>query len=321
MMPRLSDEQKVARRLGLGASDISELIGISPYEGASPVRLFAEKTGLVPDEDDIETKEQMVGHALELPLVKLYERESGRTVSVSGEYVESVVDEQDSWMRCNLDGRIEGARIALEIKCVGIGMASDWDLLSDDGIPHYVRTQCAWQMRVADLDEVHVVALVAGPSGFRVYYVKRDRELESALVTEARAFWLRVQERRIPPLDASSASKELLERLYPPPPTDVEVQAPDELVDMMKRRIRAAAAEARAGEAKEILNNEIREAMGKLGATVAWSAEARATWRSSRDGKRPLLVKAAGDAKVPRAAKGRKPNAAHPPLIDDGEVF
>ncbi len=324
-MPRLSEQQKRDRRQGLGASDIAELLGISPYERASPVRLFAEKAGLEytdPDEEEEqETIEQRVGHALEGALVRLYEQESNREVETMGAFVESVVRPDPPWARCNLDARIKGARIGLEIKVVGIGMAGDWDLGSDDGIPHYVRTQVAWQMFVADLDAVHVVSLVGG-TAFRVFYIDRDRALEELLFADARAFWLDVIANKAPALDATSSSREYLEELYPSPPNDVEIDVRDlpEVVAIGERRVKAAEAESRAVEAKELAGNELREAMGKLGATVAWCGSWRATWRKSKNGARPLVVKRVASKDEPRVRKIRA-TAANPPVIDDGEVF
>ena len=305
-MPRLSTEQKASRREGIGSSDVAELLGISPYEGASPVRLWAEKTGRLPPDDDEETTAQAVGHALEGALVTLYERESGRKVHVSGEYVESVTDAEHPWMRANLDGRIEGAPIALEIKAVGIGMARDWDILADDGIPAYVRVQVAWQMRVAKLEEVHVVALVAGPSGFRVFYVKRDPELEALIVAAAERFWRGVTENECPPLDASKATIEYLESLYPSPPVDVEVRATEVIAHLLDAHVDAGRVESDAKEARAILGARIRAAMGELGATVTWSATARATWKADKNGQRSLRVVTAGEA---RKLEVRRPKA------------
>lgn len=309
--------------MGIGSSDVAELLGISPYEGSSPVRLFAEKTGLLPDDDDEETIEQTVGHALEGALVKLYEAQSGRTAIVAGDFVESVQHREHAWRRANLDARIEGASAALEIKAVGIGMASDWDLDSDDGIPHYVRVQVAWQMHVADLDEVHVVALVAGPSGFRVFYVKRDRELEDLIVAEANAFWAAVQARTAPPVDASSSCKAYLERLYPSPPADVEVEiTDDDEIAIGVRRLKAEAVRKRAEEAKDIASNELRELLGAKGATIAWCPLWRATWKPDKNGQRSLLIKGRGELEAPRRDVKPKPNAKRPPvLVEDGEAF
>jgi putative phage-type endonuclease len=321
-MPRLSPQQKADRRLGIGSSDIAELLGISPYEGASPVRLFAEKIGMLPDDDE-ETLEQEVGHALEGALARMYEAKSGHTVITSGEYVESVCHPVHRWRRANLDGRIEGKRAALEIKCVGIGMAADWDLDSDDGIPHYVRVQVAWQMHVADLDEIHVVALVGGPSGFRVFYVKRDLELEALIVAEADKAWMAIQARTAPPVDASSSCKVYLERLYPSPPEDVEVEiTDDEEIMIGVRRVKAEVYRKRAEEAKDIASNELRELMGKKGATIAWCGLWRATWKADKNGQRSLKVTGRGELEPPKRALAPKPNAKRPPaLVEDGDVF
>lgn len=293
------------------------MIGISPYQGASPVRLFAEKTGMLPDEEDEETIEKRVGHAIEPALVKLYEEESGRKVLTVGEYVESVVHPEHSWARCNLDARIDGARIGLEIKHVGIGMHVDWDLDSDDGIPNYVRTQTVWQCLVAGLDEVHVVVLCAGR--FRVFYTLRDLDLESALFEQAKRFWGDVVARKLPTLDGSAAARALLEAMYPPPPKDVVIEADANLQELLANRIAAHDAEGRAAERKEILNNLVREAMGKQGATVAMCSTAKAIWRVSKSGQRPLRVDPMGEAKRPRQRKGNAERL--PVLVDDEEVF
>ena len=324
-MPRLSPEQKAARKLGIGSSDVAELLGISPYEGASPVRLFAEKTGIITDDDDEETIEQEVGHALEGALRSLYEIKSGERVLSSGEYVESVKHPDHPWRVANLDGRIEGKRAALEIKAVGIGMAADWDLDSDDGIPNYVHVQVAWQMHVADLDEVHVVALVGGPSGFRVFYVKRDLELEALIVAAASAFWENVAARHVPPLDASAACKAYLEKIHPTPPADIELALDEEkdaeLVAAGVRRVKAALLEKRANEAKEIANNELRDGMGTRGVTVAWCSLWRATWRPDKNGRRNLLVTGRGELEEVRVRKPKADASRPPVLVDDGEVI
>jgi predicted phage-related endonuclease len=250
--------------------------------------------------------------------VLLYERESNRKAMLSGEYVESVVHPQHAWKRCNLDGRVEGARIGLEVKVVGIGMAADWDLLADDGIPHYVRVQVAWQMHVADLDEVHVISLVGGASGFRVFYIRRDLRLEAVLVGAAEAFWRRCAQKDCPPLDASDASRALVEALYPPPEKLIEAQAEGELADLIEARVHAAQRESSWKDQKEILSAQIREAMGKAGIGVAWSRVARATYSKDRNGKPYLRVNATKEAKAPRVVKR---NAASAALIDDGEAF
>lgn len=311
-MPKLSDDQRLARKLGIGASDVAELLGISPYQGASPLRLWAEKRGLLDDVPDEESIEMRVGHAIEPALVMLYQEESGWEAKLSGEYVESVARHDVEWMRCNLDGRVVGQAIGLEVKHVGFGMHDEWDLLSDDGIPHYVRVQCVWQMMVAGLEQVHVIALVCGR--FRVFYVHRDAGIESLLYNHANAFWQLVVTGEQPPLDASDAARELLNRLYPSPPSPIRVEVDDEVERLMAARIAASDAESRMAERKEILNNQIREWLGKRGASDVVGVLAKASWRTNKASVRTLRVDPRGAAKKPRMPKATA--ITIPDLID-----
>lgn len=275
-MPRLTREQILARRDGIGSSDVPELLGFSPYEGAGPIRLFAEKSGLLPLEEDEEEADALaLGHLLEEPLVRFYEKKTGHVAELG---FETVIHPEHAWRRASLDARVRGRSCALEVKCVGIGMHRGWDPLSDDGIPNYVRAQCAWQMHVADLEEVHVVAMIGGPSGFRVFYVQRDRELEELMVAEAAAFWTRVLERRAPALDGSEAARAYLERKFPSPPEPVEVEAPEDMIAIGTVRARFAIAEKRAGEEKSRADALIMARMGELGATVMHCPAWRASW-------------------------------------------
>lgn len=300
-MPRLSPEQKAARRRGIGSSDVPVILGLSPYADASPLALYLDKIGELGTDDDVdETIEQRVGHAVEGALVRLYEEESGFKVATVGTFVESVRHPEHDWRVANLDARIVDKRAALEIKAVGIGMARDWDLGSDDGIPHYVRAQVAWQMHVADLDEVHVVAMVGGPSGFRVFYVQRDVELERLIVEQASAFWAKVQAREQPELDGSDVAREYLDRKYPPREGDVVVDVSDDaaLVELGAARLQAHVDESTAKERKATLSNKLVAAMGERAANVLTCDAWRATYKADRNGRRSLLIKDRRDPKM-----------------------
>ena len=281
-MPRLTADQLASRRQGLGSSDIPELLGLAPWENASPLRLFAEKRGMLPDDGNDESLEQRVGHALEPALIQLYESESGFRVVPQ---TETVVHRVHPWARATIDGRIVDKSAALEIKVVGIGMARGWDLRADDGIPHYVRSQVAWQMAVEELDEVHVAALVLGTQ-FRVFYVQRDHELEAAIWKQAAAFWDRVQNNQPPDLDATDTTKKYLAAKYPAAPPDVSVEATGDIVGVGVRRAGQAESARAAEDDKVLCDARIMQAMGEAGASEMWCKEWRATWRQAKSGKR-----------------------------------
>jgi putative phage-type endonuclease len=283
-MGRLSAEQIEARRHGIGSSDVATVLGLSPYRGCTPLALWLEKTGQAVEvgEDDEDGTHLEIGHLFEPVLVKLFEARSGLTVATQGEGVESVSHPDHPWRRANLDGRVVGQRAAVEVKCVGIGMARDWDLTSDDGIPHYVRCQVAWQMHVADLDLVWVVALVGGPTGFRVFEVKRDLELERAIVSACEAFWARVQSREAPELDGSRIARAWLDRLYPPREPEVVYtleEADYPVLRLGMARLDAAAREKAAKAEKDALGNELVRAMGERECDVLICDDWRASYR------------------------------------------
>ena len=314
-MGRLSAEQIAARRLGVGSSDVAGVLGLSPYRGCTPLALWLEKTGQaveVEGDDDDDTPLE-IGHLFEPVLVKLFEARSGLTVATQGEGVESVVHPDHTWRRANLDGRVVGQRSAVEVKCVGIGMAKDWDLTSDDGIPHYVRVQVAWQMHVADLDLVWVVALVGGPSGFRVYEVRRDLELEGAIVAACAAFWARVQGGEAPPLDGSREARAWLDRLYPPREPEVVYtleEADYPVLRLGMARLDASAREKAAKAEVGALSNELIKAMGERECDVLLCDDWRASYRVQGKRGRVLTV------------RSRRPlGAMTTGNVDDGEVM
>jgi predicted phage-related endonuclease len=177
-------------------------------------------------------------------------------------------------------------------------------------------------MSCADLAAVHVVGLIGGPSGFRVWYVARDLELEALLEKEASRFWNEhVMTKTPPPLDGTSASRDYLETLYPAPAKDVVVPAPAEMVSIGEKRCTAHNVSASAIEAKEVCNAMIIEAMGKAGATVMWCPTWRATYRPNKAGKRLLTVTALGPPKVRQPRPNAKTLGDVGEMPDDGEAF
>jgi putative phage-type endonuclease len=291
-MPRLTDQQRAERRLGIGSSDIPTILGLSPYQDQSPVLLWLEKTGQWVPEESPDSSAMELGHLVEPVLCAHYARQSGLTILREGQGVESVRHPVYGWRRCNLDGRIADRSAAVEIKFVGMGMARHWDLLADDGIPHYVRAQVAWQMHVADLAEVHVIACVGGPAGFRGWIIPRDIALEEAIVRAAHEFHELVIAGIQPELDGSAGVRAWLDEKYPPRGEDVVWVVEDQpVIQVGVDRCDAARAEKVAQASKKRTSNLLVQAMGERGATVATCDHWRATYRASKAGERRLLVK------------------------------
>lgn len=221
-MPRLTEEQREARRHFIGASDIAAIAGVNPYKDAFDV--LNEKLGFAPEGEDNEAADW--GHRLE-PVVRSWYVQHGtdeaETVLVP---CGTVRHPTRGWMGCTLDSKIHGLRRGLEIKVVGARMIYDWDPGDDAGVPHYVRAQNAWQMACVDLDEIDDAALLGGTEA-KVWRIARDPELERRLVAIGEEFWRRhVLERVAPTLTGSDSVRTYLDAKYPPPPKPV-VAVPD----------------------------------------------------------------------------------------------
>lgn len=314
-MGRLSAEQIASRREGIGSSDVATILGLSPYQGNTPLALWLEKTGQAVEVERDETAMEL-GHLFEPVLVLLFERQSKLTVLTRGEHVESVAHPDHPWRRANLDGRIADKRAAVEVKVVGVGMMRDWDANADDGIPHYVRCQVAWQMHVADLDMVYVVALIGGTT-FRVYEIARDLEIERPIVAACEAFWRTVTERTEPDLDGSAIARAWLNRLYPPREPEVVVTLDEHdyedmgVIAMAKERAHEAAKEKLAKAQKECVTNALIKAMGERECDVLYlPGEFRASYRT--EGKKGRVFRLRSMAKLGAMGTGN---------VDDGEVI
>jgi putative phage-type endonuclease len=216
-MPALTPEQIAARKLGLGSSDIASIIGLGGFATSKPWNVYVDKLGIEPSAPS--TPEQKRGHDLEPLLLKWYAEETGESILPGG----TIVHRSEPWAFATIDGKVVGKPALVECKAVGIGPSMQWDRYADDGIPHYVRVQAAWQMWVCDYPEqVDVAAMIGGPSSFHVFRVKRDLELEALIVPAARKFWFENVVALVPPaIDDSDACRAYLAKRYPEPTSPV----------------------------------------------------------------------------------------------------
>lgn len=343
-MPKLTIEQLTARHAGIGSSDVPELLAISPYEGASPIRLFMEKTAPIvsakcdacvgsgklssgggdsrtcavckgtgaAEEDDDEAME--LGHLMEPVLLDYYSRKRDVEIEPGG----TVYSTQLPWAFATVDAHARARMTGLEVKFVGAGMTRHWDRFLVDGVPQYVRAQNAWQMFCTGYDRIVTIALLGGPSGFAVFEVDRDPELEGLIVSAAATFWDNVQRKIAPPLDDSDAAREYLNAKYPPLPADVEVTVDDpEIIAKGIDHCTAKNVIDDSTSRRKILGHEIIAWMGERGATVATCDDWKAIYRPNRNGARSLLLTARGELRATGTIA-----RLHPPSdIEDGDAF
>lgn len=145
------------RRAGIGASDISTLLGLSPY-GDTPWQLWADKTGVWQPRKQV-TEDMELGTELEPWLIGQAPRMLGLDVTRTPHMM--YAHSEHEWRLCSPDAfASDGSLVETKTgKLASYGNAQGWD---NGGIPLAYELQCRWQMHVMDRNRVYVVALIAG---------------------------------------------------------------------------------------------------------------------------------------------------------------
>lgn len=187
-MAKLSEEDWLARRrMGVGGSDISAILGISPFK--TPLNIWLDKTGRAAPTPP--TLRQEVGHALEPLAAKKYTADTGRAVRKCNVLLKGDchrVGNVDRLCVCE-NGKLPWSRKlgvvtdrALEIKTTG---QDEWD-----DVPEYYKAQALHYMGLMPtVMEFDFPVIFTGRMTFKVYTVKRDDATIENLKELAERFW------------------------------------------------------------------------------------------------------------------------------------
>jgi putative phage-type endonuclease len=183
------------RPFGIGGSDISALLGLSPYKSALQLWTELSSGQAEPDRDLLHLR---FGQHAESFIASEYERQSGLfTVAhpqtlfhkkhgfMYGHVDRFVLESPDT--PAVVDGVVTADRI-LECKTASAFTRADWGEPGTDQVPPYYLVQCAWYMAVTGCACVDLAALI-GNSELRVFTIERDLQLESLITLHAKNFW------------------------------------------------------------------------------------------------------------------------------------
>ncbi len=280
----LTDEQKAMRKTGISATDIACICGLNPYR--SIVQVWAEKRGLLPEEDLTGNEAVYWGLALEEPITIRYE-ESHHIAIMS---VGTLRHPTEDWMLATPDGMAvmqEGEAApdsyayawGVELKTAGFQAGKRFGD-GGDAVPEEYLIQCAWCMAVCGLERWDVAVLIAGRD-YREFTLHRDLDLEKRLIEIGRKFWFENVVANVQPeIDASTSTAETLAKLYPRDEQPL-IQAGTEFEDWMLKlkaaRQRVTEAEGEKRQAENALKAIIGDAAGCEGAV------GKITWKQNKD--------------------------------------
>ncbi len=177
----LTEEQRLARVNGLGASDTAIHMGYSTYK--TPYELYLEKTGIITSDNEM-TEQQYWGNMLEAAILKRFQEEN----NVELMFPDTAYHRDYPFIFANLDGFDPVANMVVEAKNSNAFMRSEWD----DGIPLPYMIQIAKQVAITDANGGYCCVLIGGCE-YRQFTYERDRELEDMIINADIAFWDCVQ--------------------------------------------------------------------------------------------------------------------------------
>lgn len=174
----------VARRSGLGGSDVLAALGFSKYR--SPWEVWREKTSQTGIDTEPPSEAAELGNALEPWLID-------RAPDLLGEPAyrtlhRTYAHPDHYWRRCSPDGVLADGRL---VECKTAGLASGFGTppgWADDSVPLGYEFQVRWGLHVMDAPAAEIIALVAGLGLVRRTIV-RDMAIEAKLVRQVAAWW------------------------------------------------------------------------------------------------------------------------------------
>lgn len=180
------------RKLGVGASDISAILGVSPYNTRHDI--FLSKTTFVVNETSFV---QQKGHDKEKIARAKYELMSGE------EYPPALIENDIyPYMRASLDGWNKEKNHHIEIKYCGKNFKEE--------IPEHYNLQCQYQMFLTG--GTCELVWITDDDKIKVIPVLRDLELIKKIISEVIAFWDEVKNAKY--IECISEEKINLLKLY-----------------------------------------------------------------------------------------------------------
>ena len=291
----LADEQRwlELRMLGIGASEIACVVGISPW--TSPYALWAQKTKRVPPVDLSSNEPVFWGKHFEWPIITGFGHRTGRAVVPFALLIRSLrwpwllatpdaltTDDPDARARAPQLTRLIGTmrRLLRQKRAVPFDLVSEFERLSEgwwplqvknigfnsadhwhEGAPDYYQVQCQQEALLLGKTRCTAAACVAGQT-LIWQDVQREELSDRRIVNLSKTFWNEhVLKDVAPEVDASNATTEALKARWPRTDPERLVQLPATLQQDAEERDVLKAQIKELEERIALIDNKVREAL------------------------------------------------------------
>ena len=274
------DKWLEARRLGLGASEVAGILGLSPW--LTPYKVWKEKVSTEPPEE-LHTEPIEWGHAHEATIARRVSArypELGKIAPSPGllqhDNAPHVLATVDRLLVERGPGlRNQPAHAVLEIKNVGL---PSWRHSFKDGAPPiYYQVQVMMQLAVTGLDRGYLAVHYGGQRMDYPYLIERDDDAIAALITYAERWWADYVETRTPP-ELVLADSEQLSSIYPGDKELSPMVAGGEVLEEFARYVDASRREKEAKAEKEAAGFIVKKALADQTTLIDDFGTVLATW-------------------------------------------
>ncbi|QBP33288.1 RecE-like exonuclease [Gordonia phage BrutonGaster] len=225
-----SPEWHAARRGHVGGSEISAIVGLSPFE--SRFSLWHRKKGEL--EDVEETPAMEWGTRLEPVVYQKYSESLEEDEFITTGHTFRCLIPGRGWINANPDGIVwaqteDGEwyiRRVLEIKTSARG--EGYGPNGSDGIPIYYRCQVLFYMYCLGVKQADLAALISGVD-YRTYKVNYSTEDVEFLMNAGDKFMHELNNNILPDISKDSATYEAVRQINPELDPDLEVVVPTQL--------------------------------------------------------------------------------------------
>lgn len=272
--PKSREDWLEERKHGIGASEVSTVLGINPFE--TPYQLWRKKRGL--DAPQEETMPMKLGHLLEDSVAKLWEEETGRKViaNTAGDWL--YVDEKKPFLRVSPDRLYwlsgekhnAGNRGILECKTTQKN-------IDPDDIPKHWFCQVQMNLGVSGLKHGSLAWLSSGRT-FGYVDIEFDAGFYNELVSRVEDFWTNNVLANVPPI---AVNAEDLRHQYPEPDplkiTEVDEQTALACDEYKTIKQQIAELETRRDEIENNIKMRFTD-----GEAISYGGLTLATWKTSK---------------------------------------
>jgi putative phage-type endonuclease len=271
------------RAKGITASDVSAILGLSPYK--TPFKVWAEKTKVL--DDDFQESERMKwGSRLEAGIALGWAEEKGLEVKQCGDLI---AHPKHDWLMATPDFFVNDGSI-LEIK--NTGKYWEW---KDNQTPDHAHIQVVIQLACTEADLAHIAALITGNKlEHRIF--TRELELEDMIITKLAEFKGLIDSRTAPPLQSEDLGA--VSEMYSSGRDGSSLNLDDSWLFKIEKYLELKAKIKGLEEEKDLIEANLKatlkdNTMGQCGPySLSWKNESRAGYTVQPTTFRKFLIKA-----------------------------